>query len=133
MSIVVDASVAVKWFSEEVRSAQAEAILIAAEPIVAPDLILAEIGSALARKTTANILLKAQAVAAITEAPHCFEQLVPSIELAARATELAIELRHPIYDCFYLALAEREKLELVTDDKKLRSVAKKAKVKAREM
>ena len=128
MSIVVDASVAVKWFSEEVRSREAEAIFAAAEPIVAPDLVLAEIGSALAKKVTAKILKKPQAMTAIADAALYFDRLVPSIELAARATELAIEYRHPIYDCFYLALAEREKIAFVTDDEKLRAVAKKAKV-----
>lgn len=133
MSIVVDASVAVKWFSEEIRSKEAETILTAAEPIVAPDIILAEIGSALARKTAAKILRKAQAMAAIAEAPHYFERLVASIELAPRATELAIEYRHPIYDCFYLALAEREKVDLVTDDGKLMTVAKRAKVRVKAL
>jgi predicted nucleic acid-binding protein len=133
MSVVADASVAVKWFSEEVRSREAEAILAAAESIIAPDLILAEIGSALAKKVNAKILKKPQAMAAITEAPQYFDRLVPLTELAARATELAIEFRHHIYDCFYLALAEREKVELVTDDEKLIAVAKKAKVRVKRL
>ena len=133
MSIVVDASVAVKWFSDEVRSKEAEAILIATEPIVAPDLILAEIGSALAQKVSAKILLRPQAMAAIADAPQYFDRLVPLAELTARATELAIEFGHPIYDCFYLALAEREKVEFVTDDKMLLAVARKAKVKVRAL
>jgi predicted nucleic acid-binding protein len=130
MTVVVDASVAVKWFSEEARTDAAEAILASAEPMVAPDLVLAEIGSALAKRVTAKILRRAQAMTAITEAPHYFERFVPSVELASRATELAIELRHPIYDCFYLALAEREKVALVTDDEKLIAAASKAKIKA---
>jgi len=133
MSIVVDASIAVKWFSNEARSEQAEAILLDAQPIVAPDLILAEIGSALAQKVNTKILPQSQAMAAIADAPLYFDRLVPLAELTARATELAIEFRHPIYDCFYLALAEREKVEFVTDDKKLFAVAKKAKVKVRAL
>jgi predicted nucleic acid-binding protein len=32
---------------------------------------------------------------------------------------LAIRLKHPIYDCFYLALAERERCALVTADARL--------------
>jgi predicted nucleic acid-binding protein len=48
-------------------------------------------------------------------------------ELAARATEIAIALKHPIYDCFYLALAERERAPLISADKRLVAVAKKAK------
>lgn len=133
MSIVVDASVAVKWFSDESKSKQAETLLAAADPIVAPDLVLAEIGSALAKKASAGIIPRPQAIDAVAEAPMYFDRLAPSSELATRATELAIELQHPIYDCFYLALAERENVELVTDDAKLRAVAKKANIRAKAL
>jgi predicted nucleic acid-binding protein len=38
--------------------------------------------------------------------------------------ELAVDLRHPIYDCLYLALAERERVPIVSADAKLLSAAK---------
>jgi predicted nucleic acid-binding protein len=37
---------------------------------------------------------------------------------------LAIRLKHPIYDCFYLALAERKRCALVTADARLIAAAK---------
>jgi predicted nucleic acid-binding protein len=40
-------------------------------------------------------------------------------------------LRHPIYDCFYLALAQREGASLVTADNKMLGAAKQARVKVR--
>ena len=40
--------------------------------------------------------------------PGYFAFLSPLTPLAARATALAEALDHPVYDCFYLALAERE-------------------------
>jgi len=40
---------------------------------------------------------------------------------------LAIKLKHPIYDCFYLALAKREHAPLVSVDKRLIAAAKKVK------
>ena len=40
------------------------------------------------------------------------------------AMALAIRLKHPIYDCFYLALAERERCALVTADARLIAAAK---------
>jgi predicted nucleic acid-binding protein len=46
-----------------------------------------------------------------------FDRLTPTIELAERATAVAIELRHPAYDCFYLALGERERTVLITADR----------------
>jgi predicted nucleic acid-binding protein len=47
--------------------------------------------------------------------------------LHARALKIAIALKHPIYDCFYLALAERERAPLISADKKLIAAAKRAK------
>ena len=39
-------------------------------------------------------------------------------ELEGRALELALALRHPVYDCVYLALAERTGRRLVTADRR---------------
>jgi predicted nucleic acid-binding protein len=39
--------------------------------------------------------------------------------------ELALLQDHPIYDCFYLALAEREHLPIVTADGRLLAAARK--------
>ena len=39
--------------------------------------------------------------------------------LAGRALELASRLRHPAYDCFYLALAEARSAHFVTADRRL--------------
>jgi predicted nucleic acid-binding protein len=51
--------------------------------------------------------------------PRFFARLVPLAPLAARAVEIAAELRHPVYDCFYLALTESEDATLVTADRRL--------------
>jgi predicted nucleic acid-binding protein len=39
--------------------------------------------------------------------------------LLARAMEVARLLKHPVYDCVYLALAERERATVVTADARL--------------
>jgi predicted nucleic acid-binding protein len=62
-----------------------------------------------------------------------FERIVPLEELAARASELAIDLRRPIYDCFYLALAQRETAILVTVDEDMIAAGRKAKIKVRRL
>ncbi len=46
-------------------------------------------------------------------------RIVPSLDLAARAGEIALMLDHPAYDCFYIALAEREGIDLVATDRRL--------------
>jgi predicted nucleic acid-binding protein len=45
--------------------------------------------------------------------------LHPSIPLTPRAIEVSSSMRIGVYDCLYVALAEREKCELVTADDKL--------------
>ena len=42
MTLVVDASVAIKWFVEESRSDAARAVLTSGESLVAPDLVVPE-------------------------------------------------------------------------------------------
>lgn len=45
--------------------------------------------------------------------------LVPAVPLLPRALEIAKQFRQTVYDCLYVALAEREACELVTADEKL--------------
>lgn len=119
MSLIVDASVAVKWFAEEPLSDKAELVLAGPDDLIAPALVLAELGNALRKKAAQNILTREQAIDALREAPSFFVRLYPLPDLALRATEIAFDLRHPVYDCFYLALAERERLPLVSADERL--------------
>ena len=46
-------------------------------------------------------------------------QLHSSLTLLPRAYEISSQMRVGIYDCLYIALAEREKCELITADDKL--------------
>jgi predicted nucleic acid-binding protein len=50
-------------------------------------------------------------------------RVVPLSLLFARAAEMSHALSHPIYDCFYLTLAERERVPLITADKRLAAAA----------
>ena len=119
MSLIVDASVALKWFAEEIGSDKADAVLASPEDLHAPDLLLAELGNALRKKVRSGVVKRQQALEALQNAPRYFVQLHPLPGLALRAAEIALELQHPIYDCFYLALAERERCAMVTADERL--------------
>jgi len=121
MSLIVDASVAVKWFAEEPLSDKAEAVLAGPDVLIAPELVLAELGNALRKKAAQGILTREQAVNALREAPSFFVRLHPLPDLALRTTEIAFDLGHPVYDCFYLALAERERVPMVSADERLLS------------
>ena len=118
MSLIVDASVVVKWFATEPGSAEASALFEKGDRCVAPVLIIAEVGNALWKKHRKRLVSAEQIVAAMRALPK-FLELVELADVAPRAADLAARLEHPIYDCFYLALAERERLPLVTADARM--------------
>ncbi len=119
MSLAVDASVACKWFVEEPGSADADKFLAGGDELVAPDLIVAEVCSAFWKKLRAGQITAAQAKAAMEELPGFFDDLVPCHRLGTRALAIAGALDYPVYDCFYLALAELNDVRLVTADARL--------------
>src|SRR5438874_9505930 len=119
MTLVVDASVAMRWSFRMDGSDRAERLLRADEPLIAPDLIIAEFAIAAWKAAifgTAPVDLVTDSVQEIESA---FDELVPSVLLKDRALACAIELRHPVYDCFYLALAEMRDAEFITADGRL--------------
>lgn len=132
MTLVVDASVVAKWVLTEDGSDRANA-LRTENGLIAPSLLASEVGNALWKAERRGDITRNDAIAAIKSILSPFDSLVPSEDLHTRALELAIDLRHPIYDCFYLALAEREDATLVTADARLAMVAKKTKVAVRKL
>lgn len=122
MTCVVDASVAVKWFVEEPGSTAACAILTSGEVLLAPDLVLVEVGNTAWKKVTRGEITQEQGEAMLRALPLYFDRLVHPDVLIARAYALAHRLAHPVYDCLYLALAEQEDVRLITDDQRLMKV-----------
>ena len=132
MTLVVDASVAVKWVLNEEGSDRASA-LRDQTGLVAPSLIASEIGNALWKAERRGDISRDDAIAAMRSILGPFDTLAPNETLHMRALELAVDLQHPIYDCFYLALAERENATLLTADARLMAAATKAKIQARRL
>lgn len=133
MTLIVDASVAVKWLLPEPGSSAATALREEDPDLIAPSLIAAEIGSALWRAAQSGAIKRPEAIGAIDSVLLWFQALIPLEDIRIRALTLAIDLRHPIYDCFYLALAERENAPLVTFDETMIAAARKAKIKVRRV
>ena len=119
MTIVVDASVALRWCFQLNQSDRAEGLLRSGHHLIAPDLVIAEITNAAWKFVIFDRMAPESAVSAVREIVKAFEELVPMSALRDRALAIAIELRHPAYDCFYLALAERSTAPLVTADERL--------------
>lgn len=128
---MIDASVAVKWFIQEDRAAEAQRVLNADADLLALTSILFEIFHALweaarIRRIPSNRLAElADVVPTPFAALAPIEQLYPAAAALARTHPLAI------YDCAYLALAQREHGELVTADERMFEVARKVRVKVR--
>lgn len=114
VTLVVDASVALKWIVDEPGSDKA--VLLQGEALVAPDLWLIETANALWSRVRRNLLSAADAVALFGGLSHAPVRTTPSELDVASALQLAAELNHPVYDCLYLAAALREDAVVVTDD-----------------
>jgi predicted nucleic acid-binding protein len=127
VTLVVDASVAAKWVFQEEGSDRAATLRNSGDDFIAPSLIVAEIGNALWKRAVWKEVSVRDTVRALQNAVSVFTRLFPPSDLGVRAMEIAVELRHPIYDCFYLALAEREQCGLITADARLIAAAKSVK------
>jgi predicted nucleic acid-binding protein len=127
VTLVIDASVATKWVLPEIGSDLAAALRHQDDDLIAPALIAGEVGNAIWKRVMWRELSQDDAVRAVDIAVSLVSRLIPMEELASRALQMAIELQHPIYDCFYLALAERERVALVCADGPLVKKAKKLK------
>lgn len=121
--LVIDTSVAIKWIIDEEGSDKAD--LLRGADMAAPALFRIEAANVLrtiaARKDVSAeqasdlFLLLQTAPVTIVDADDVLER---------RALDLALKLRHPVYDCVYLALAERMDRQLITADQRfLRSLA----------
>ena len=114
---VVDASVAVKWLVDEKYSKEASDLLAGGTTLLAPELLFAEATNALwamCRRGDIDRDALADAVALLRRAPVATP--VPMRQLASAAARLSVDLDHPTYDCFYLALALHEQQPVVTAD-----------------
>ena len=117
--VVIDASVAVKWFVPEAQTEIALALQEQSILFHAPEFMKLEVASA---------ILKYVGKAQVSPALWHFAQpeLERSIDnwhlagpLLVDAFEIARALPHPLYDCLYLALARQLNTVFITADNKL--------------
>ena len=114
--VVIDASVAVKWVLDEPGSPQARRL--AAARLEAPDLLLVECASVLWKKVQLGDLRQAEAAERLGLLNCAPVTWASSPDLLEAALRLALDLRHPVYDCLYLALALQLAIPLVTADRR---------------
>ncbi len=118
--IVVDASVAVKWFLKEDYSDNAITLLTLEHKLVGPTLAIYEVTSALVRAFRRDDIDIELATACRDRWLHTVKTNVLRLELdhrdLIRGSEIASTIKHSFADCVYLAMAERFDVPLVTAD-----------------
>ena len=122
-SVVVDASLAVKWLVEEDNSDKAHAVLQSwvAQDItrIAPYLMPFEVANALHRRVLRGELNVGDSTRMIARLLESRLELHQPPDLHVRALQLASQLKqNTAYDAHYLALAESFGCELWTADER---------------
>lgn len=121
-SIVVDASVAVKWFVPEVHSGPAATWLGRGYDLLAPDLIFSEVGNIVWKKVSRGELAKDEGRMVLRGFESVPFAACSTRKLLPLAFEIALGLKRTAYDGMYLALAVAEDSLFVTADRKLYGV-----------
>lgn len=127
-SFVLDASVTVRWFIEDERSADADAVLgrISGDGVLVPALWPYETTNALLAAQRRNRISRVDVATALEFMQNLPVTIAPASALhAERAWSLALARSLTVYDAAYLDLASRHRLPLATFDDALRRAARK--------
>ena len=123
MRYVLDASVALKWFLTEPDSVKAERLRDewrqSLHDLTVPDVFPIEMCHSITRAERQARITPAEGAAHIVTILTQPLVLFPSVPLLPRAYAISSSARIGVYDCLYVALAEREGCEFVTADAKL--------------
>jgi predicted nucleic acid-binding protein len=126
MKYVLDSSAALPWVLPEKDSAKSIQLRDDARngvhELLAPDIFPAEVFNTLlkAERTKRINVGEAKPLYALIGAD--IPALQPYLPLMPRAGEIASRHRVALYDCLYIALAERESCEVITADRGITSL-----------
>jgi predicted nucleic acid-binding protein len=120
VKLVVDASVAAKWFNVEELSDKAanvkDAHVKGDIELVAPIHLIYEVGNSIWKNKQLSDNDACDAVSSIIRLD--IQLIEPTVQRAQRAMELARQMETSFYDAVYLQAAEEMKIPLLTADQK---------------
>ena len=119
--LVIDASVALKWYLPEAHSEASRKLLDTPARLMVPGLFYAEFGNALWKRWRRGELERHDIGLTLEALERVPFEVFPTRVLAAHAVEIALDHGCTVYDGVYLALAVLEGATMVTADRKLRN------------
>lgn len=119
MSLVVDSSIAIKWYVRETWHEEALEIADREVGLLAPDFIVAEVTNVAWKKALRGEITRQQAIDIAAKIGSGTPALCESSLLNQEALRIGLAIDHPIYDCLYIACAQLFDGFLVTDDQRL--------------
>lgn len=117
--LVVDASVAVKWFLSEDYTEAARKLLGGGFDLAAPDLLRAEVGNVMWKRWRKGEMSAEVANEALRDLERLPLRIETSEPLVATAWVVSERFDRSFYDGLYVALAVQTDCALVTADRKL--------------
>jgi len=123
--LVVDASVAIKWFLPEIHGEAALRLLEGQYTLRAPDLIFSEFGNVLWKRFRKGQISRKEAIVTTEALLALSLQVESSQSLIPAALEIACSAHRTVYDSLYLAVAIAHQCRVVTADSKLHNALKK--------
>jgi predicted nucleic acid-binding protein len=116
---VVDANVMVCCFVQRPVSARSLAFVGSGEPLIAPDLLLVEVSSTLAKYVRRGAIDAGLARASFDALPRLVGEIVSTQHLAGEALRLGLQHAQAPADFIYVLLARERATHLATADQKL--------------
>ena len=117
--IVVDASAAIRWFKAATPGGAPFGIPKTEQPLVAPDLFIAEVRNTMLVYMRKKEVTLEQAKGMVSTIDRLMAGYFPIEEFRDSAWKMALEYDHSPYDCFYLEVARSIGSYLVTADERL--------------
>ncbi len=123
INVVVDSSVAIKWFVVEPYSDEARTVLNGYKSgeinLLAPDLMSAEVGNIVWKKHRLQNLDVEDAQAIIDTFKTIGFIFTPNSTLLSEAYKLAVTHDRTVYDMKYVALSKQENCQFITADERM--------------